>query len=167
MIDLEAASSTRYMGRAFILAPLASGLLGSLVIGAAFTGGASTWPIDPAAFLLVAAFALPIAFAHMLFLGVPLYRALAPHWHIRWWSAAGWGAFVGATPFALVFGGFAIATAENADDIREIARLVGYAGSYGAVAGLVFYAVLALGERAKRKGGPLPDRPFVLPEPEA
>jgi hypothetical protein len=74
---------------------------------------------------------------------------------------------IGATPFALLFGGLTIATANNADDIREVFRLAGYAGGYGAVGGLVFNAVLVLGKRARRKGGPLPDRPFVLPEPEA
>ena len=144
-----------------MLAPLLSGLLGSTVVGAAFTGGASTWSIDPAAFLLVASFALPIAFVHMLFLGVPLYLALTPHCRVGWGSVIACGFLVGATPFALLFGGFTIATAESADDIREIARLAGYAGGYGAVAGLVFKAVLALGGRAKRKGGPLPDRPSV------
>jgi hypothetical protein len=150
-----------------MLAPLVSGLLGSVVVGAALTGGASAWPIDPAMFLLVAVFALPIAFAHMLLIGVPLYLALAPHWRVGWVSAIIWGFLIGATPFALLFGGFTIATAQNADDIREIFRLAGYAGGYGAVGGLVFNAVLVLSERAKRKGGPLPDRPIVLPEPEA
>lgn len=149
------------------MAPLVSGLLGSAVVGVALTGGASPLPLNPAMFLLVAVFALPIAFAHMLFMGVPLYLALAPHWRVGWVSAIIWGFLIGATPFALLFGGFTIATTENADDIREVFRLAGYAGGYGAVGGLVFNAVLVLSERAKRKGGPLPDRPFVLPGSEA
>lgn len=158
--------SPRYLWRASVLAPLVSGLLGSVVVAVALTGGASPLPLNPAMFLLVAVFALPIAFAHMLFLGVPLYLALAPHGRVGWISAIIWGFLIGATPFALLFGGFTIATAENADDIREIVRLAGYAGGYGSIAGLVFNAVLVLGERAKRKGGPLPDRPS-LSEPEA
>lgn len=157
----------RYLWGAFVMAPLVSGLLGSIVVGVALTGGASPLPLNPAMFLLVAVFALPIAFAHMLFIGVPLYLALAPHWRVGWVSATIWGSLIGVTPFALLFGGLTIATTDNADDIREVFRLAGYAGGYGAVGGLVFNAVLVLGERTKRKGGPLPDRPFVLPEPEA
>jgi hypothetical protein len=158
----------RYLGIAIVIAPLVSGLLGSVMVGAALTGGASRWPIDPTACLLVAIFALPIAFAHMLFLGAPLYLALARRWQVRWWSAIIWGFLVGAIPFALLVCGSAIATADNAGDIREIARIAGYAGGLGAVAGLVFRAVLVLGERAKRKGGPLPDRPSdVCPEADA
>jgi hypothetical protein len=59
--------SPRYLWRTFVMAPLVSGLLGSLVVGVALTGGASPLPLNPAMFLLVAVFALPIAFAHMLF----------------------------------------------------------------------------------------------------
>ncbi len=159
--------SPRYLLGAFLMSSLISGLLGSVVVAVALTGDASPLPLNPAMFLLVAVFALPIAFAHMLLMGVPLYLALAPHWRVGWVSAIIWGFLIGATPFALLFGGFTIATAQNADDIREIARLAGYAGGYGAVGGWVFNTVLALGERAKRRGGPLPDRPIVLPEPEA
>lgn len=165
MTDSEAlAANPRHLGCAFLLAPVVAGLFGSVALAVTVTGDASPWAVNPNTFLLVAAFAVPIAFAHMLFLAVPLYLALSRRWRVGWGSAAAWGFLVGATPFGLLFGGAAIATAERAQDIRDMLWSAGYAGGCGAVGGLAFNAILALGERAKRKGGPLPDRPFgILP----
>ena len=45
---------------------------------------------------------LPIAVAHAILLGVPLYIALRGRWRLRWWNAALIGGLIGMIPATLL-----------------------------------------------------------------
>jgi hypothetical protein len=85
---------------------------------------------------LILVFALPVAAAHALLLGLPLYLLLRLRWPLRWWSAALGGFAVAVIPVSLLSlpagGGISLAA------MGELATL----GWCGLAGGLAFWVVL-------------------------
>jgi hypothetical protein len=132
----------RYLSRAALAAASTSALFGAIVVSAALTGDASPYPISPDLLLPTLVVGFVLAFLHTGLLGLPLYLLLSLKWRLRWWSAVLGGAVVGAAPFALL-----TSAALLSDHTGEMLRAVGWVAAYGALGGLVFFAVLQLGNR--------------------
>ena len=132
----------RHVEYAAIAATSAASISGSVVVSAALTGGASPYMIDPGAFVSVLMVSMVIAFLHIWLLGLPLYLFVARRWKLRWWNTALAGCTVGALPIAVL-----IAPMLDRNSARELLPWVAWAGAYGTLAGLAFFAVLQIGAR--------------------
>lgn len=112
-------------------APVTAFVLWMAIQGAFTLGGA-------ALFYLVG---VPIAFAFVLLLGLPVYLVLRRRWRLTWWNA--------------VLGGWAVATAPIAMfGLRSIGDptfllWVGQVGLLGVAGGLAFWAVVREARRPR------------------
>ncbi|MBV8685424.1 MAG: hypothetical protein JOZ90_08000 [Alphaproteobacteria bacterium] len=117
--------------------------------------------------ILVALFGLPISFLHFVLLGLPAYAVLSRRWPLTAWAAAAGGFAVAAIPMPLLSlaspgfetyrQGQVMLIEDGRYTMAGYLSLLGQAGStglIGAMAGIAFWAVLAM-----KKGGPLPGRP--------
>jgi hypothetical protein len=82
---------------------------------------------------LTLALALPIAAAHALVLGLPLYLALRERWPLRWWNAALGGFAVAVAPAGLI-----VLPGSDFGPLRSLSGL----GLFGAAGGVAFWIVL-------------------------
>lgn len=86
--------------------------------------------------------AIPIALAHALLIGVPLYALLALRWRAARWSAALWGFLIGALPIGLrLYAPYMPSDALPGGVLADGGRALLF-GLVGAVGGLAFVCIL-------------------------
>jgi hypothetical protein len=110
-------------------------------VAVAAVGAAALWSRmlgqpAPGLFPLILMFGLPIAAAHALILGLPVYLLLRRRWTLRWWSAALGGFAVAVVPAGLLSS--APGSGMSLTVLRELAEL----GLLGLAGGVAFWIVL-------------------------